>query len=1371
MKKPLLICLGILLILSATGLASPEKRDHSQRIVFEKYLWADGVNPKARYLDQLMVKFFDEDSVRLRDGQLTSLNGRSSLGYARDFLARHHEIEARVIISNKSEGQYEENLQKLEQQSGWDLVDLFSFCRFQLPEPAANPKALLADILNAPEVETAYYEPIPLDATCTDLGAVTPNFIPNQTYHDPAPLGTDLDYAQSAFGADLVDGMSGTWVGIFETGMQTTHEDFTQAVVRTSGTPGYSDHGTAVTGIVGGCDDNGVGVLGYLADETMNLYQRNSGSYPSVEDIYNFANGQLLPGEVTTNSWQYFSDPMPPGQTCPCNSGQNGCVTIEYNAALKAEIEAGVAAGINYFISAGNGCVNLDDATFGSTFRYSTDTGSNYVGAVKSTLPHDSSCYTNWGERVDLCAWGNGIYSTGYGYAFSGTGPDEYYDNDFGGTSGAGPIVAGCAGVLNNIYRNVNGGDNIWTSDMRSWLQIGGTEAGTFPGVDDPEMPNLFGITAPDLQPFQPGGWTDRVVPRNSDNASWSSAELPTNLLSDPDTSYLNSAIVNLSHFGAAVPARWYLYRDDVLSSGYIYSDGLGPWTGGYYCNHAWFVRGGRHTIRHECDPNNEVTEYFENNNRYVTQFVWDPRQLTAATPLTFGAPPDMYVTGQPGGYSNCDGYVLVAGFDGWWDLFAVVASSSADYDTRVYSETITSTNGFDDYETWSGYGGSTIDIVGKNKNWLGFSSTLASVINWSGSDDYKVEGVTASFAGIPGTGRINVGTFTISADQIMKAVEFYVDTLLPYNIEADVTSGNANLVISVFGPDDQYFALGDRNVTANAHGAGQDELISCWTPAQTGYHVAVFHKYDSNDYGQTATFTAYIGKSGFDLTHKLLPGWSHQLVVTQSLGAQPFVLPASLAGNVGTNYLHQGMVNQGCSASPFGLNTRFYLDGPSVFTTGSMTSWPAGADAWVYNQGPIAVFGGRHNIGDSIDVFQEGTEWREDNNRWDEQFVWTPFPLTNQTPTFTTTPAPCWANSESSVYFPAWNQDGWRFTGTYWSGVAVMPMCDFDQYLCAMYNPSIGSQNGFDTDLVHSFAGTLGSVNFVVENGNINGWGASFDVGVLGAWAWPSDSFSCNYRMYQCNRIQDLQVDALNGPFNLGVGRLINVFDVYLNEGVSKRFILDNLGAVDLGLAIFDADDAFGSRTDNGHYTNAGGVGADESVVFTPTTTGWHGVVVFKNDLTDLPSVDYRLIIGDRVPAAPQHLVLQVMNSQVSPILMRAHWDSVTTDMNGAPLNVDYYQLYYTLSTNPAAFPTGWVAFATTTQATVNFGVGIGVVNLRMVVVALDSDGMILAHSPLPDGNDITGTRLDENPVLFLPEDGPLPVIHVNERGFPSSQ
>ena len=101
----------------------------------------------------------------------------------------------------------------------------------------------------------------------------------------------------------------------------------------------------------------------------------------------------------------------------------------------------------------------------------------------------------------------------------------------------------------------------------------------------------------------------------------------------------------------------------------------------------------------------------------------------------------------------------------------------------------------------------------------------------------------------------------------------------------------------------------------------------------------------------------------------------------------------------------------------------------------------------------------------------------------------------------------------------------------------------------------------------------------------------------------------------------------------------------------------------------------------------------------------------------------------------------------------------------------MDYYQLYYTLSTNPAAFPTGWVAFATTTQATVNFGVGIGVVNLRMVVVALDSDGMILAHSPLPDGNDITGTRLDENPVLFLPEDGPLPVIHVNERGFPSSQ
>ncbi|MBL0061328.1 MAG: hypothetical protein IPP40_07540 [bacterium] len=88
--------------------------------------------------------------------------------------------------------------------------------------------------------------------------------------------------------------------------MQTGHEDIANPVVATLGTPDSdNDHGTAVTGVLGGCDANGVGVLGFLADQQMRLYQRNSGSYGSVADIYDLANGQLLAGELTNSSWGY----------------------------------------------------------------------------------------------------------------------------------------------------------------------------------------------------------------------------------------------------------------------------------------------------------------------------------------------------------------------------------------------------------------------------------------------------------------------------------------------------------------------------------------------------------------------------------------------------------------------------------------------------------------------------------------------------------------------------------------------------------------------------------------------------------------------------------------------------------------------------------------------------------------------------------------------------------------------------------------------------------------------------------------------------------------------------------------------------------
>lgn len=1350
MKKLMLFLLAM-----SVAAGALDARELKPRIVFEKYLFAEGVNPQARDLTQLMVKFFDEDMIRLRNGELTSIAGKNVLTYTKDFLARHPEIRVEVIITSQTEEEYAAMIRRNEEMSGWDLVDLFSFYNFRLLAPAADPKALLADILKAPEVEIAYYESISLPATCTDLGSVTPDYRAQQTYHDPAPLGVNLDYANAQFGLEVCDGVTSTETGVIETGgsnragFETDHEDFTTVInatpERTFDTTRF--HGTAVAGIVGACDENSVGVVGFTADHGLRWYDINS--LASHADVYNRANSQLLAGEYTTNSWGYFSDPMPPGQTCTCNPGQNGMVPPEYVPSVKAAIQNGVAGGIFYFLSAGNGCTNLDHSTYGTTFRWSTDTGSMYVGAVEPNATHNASCFTNFGERVTLNAWGDGIVTTGYGDLRTGMGRHEYYAGSFGGTSGAGPIVAGCAGVMNNVYRSINSGANIAPSTMRSWLDDRGTAPGTTPG-NIGMQPNLFGIMAPELNPDIRTGWYSYIVPRNTNDATGSAADLPATLNSNPSNTYWNSSIENTSYFATADPAYWRLYRDDVYI---VWAGGgtLAPQGRTFHTNTQGAVanvRGGRHTTRITCDPLFEVVEQDEDNNSYTRQFVWNPYNLTSGAAELFSRPPTRLVTDQPGTYYNCDGYKGQTSFGGWWDIMACMASTStADYDARVYSEAITSTNGFDDYEAWSGYVG-PVDFVGVNENVLGYGTQLfGSVINWDDENaSYIVEAQTSIGVGTPGVGRNLVATGSIATGEIFENYEFYVpvnaDSNMTYTIEVALTSGNADVAISVFGPDDGYFSASNRNFFRNSTGNGGDEILH-FVPGRSRWFGVVVHKYDHNSWNQSANFNLYIGKAQPDLTHTLRDGWSHKLAVRQELASEPIVLPPTLTGNASTNRFYGGYINQGGANTITGINNRFYLDGPSVLTSGPWVStYAPGQSAWL-RVGPVFVFGGRHNVGDSIDVNLSMPEWLENNNRHDEQFVWTPWALSNQSPVLTAQPGPNWRNSQSSVLFSPWNQDGYRFTGSSrWSGVAMAPTDPDDYYVMGLYSPSTGSENGFDVRHVPSFHGT-GLIGFVMENGSING-AASFDVGVTNNWAWPGTVSEGAYRVYQCNSIQDLVNNAVNGPFTMASNHPMHVFDMQMTSGVPVRFILDNLGANDIGLAIFDANDVYGSRSQNGTVINANGDGADETIDFTPTSTGRHGVVVFKHNSTDLGSNQYRLIVGQRTPAVPQRMVLQVMNSAVNPIQMRAHWDSVTVDNSGAPLNVDHYQLYYTFTTTNPPFPGGWTPYITTPLATANFNVINTVEYFLMVVIAVDNDGYVVGHSPLPDGSNVAGMRID---------------------------
>jgi hypothetical protein len=92
--------------------------------------------------------------------------------------------------------------------------------------------------------------------------------------------------------------------------------------------------------------------------------------------------------------------------------------------------------------------------------------GAIMVGAATSFTPHSRSDFSNFGSRIDCYGWGDGIETTGDGWTGNLT---NSYTSSFGGTSGASPIVAGSALIVQS-WLIKHGGQHYTPSMMRSVL-------------------------------------------------------------------------------------------------------------------------------------------------------------------------------------------------------------------------------------------------------------------------------------------------------------------------------------------------------------------------------------------------------------------------------------------------------------------------------------------------------------------------------------------------------------------------------------------------------------------------------------------------------------------------------------------------------------------------------------------------------------------------------------------------------------------------------------------------------------------------------------------------------------------------------------
>ena len=229
-------------------------------------------------------------------------------------------------------------------------------------------------------------------------------------------------------------------VAIVDTGVQIDHEDLVDNVHETFNhnyypdSPGIYDptrpHGTKVAGLVA-ARDNGFGVRGVAPRATIYSYNLNWSQSQGLSLIADALGRNASVTAVSNNSWggREEGDPYSPG--------------IVFETALEQGVKTGYGGkGVVYVWTAGNGARNGDNSNLDGL-------GNHYTGVtVCSITPSDRRAdYSERGANLWLCS----PSSSGYTHSpphLATTDMGHRYNLEFGGTSGAAPIVSGVVALI-----------------------------------------------------------------------------------------------------------------------------------------------------------------------------------------------------------------------------------------------------------------------------------------------------------------------------------------------------------------------------------------------------------------------------------------------------------------------------------------------------------------------------------------------------------------------------------------------------------------------------------------------------------------------------------------------------------------------------------------------------------------------------------------------------------------------------------------------------------------------------------------------------------------------------------------------------------
>jgi len=536
-------------------------------------------DPAKFNIQQVVVKFAEGSALRLR-GRGLAISPDAEAVETRDRLARAGVepamLRREVALFNRLVARHEGAVGRAAPQVAPELLaslrrvaertsktempdpNLFYFVHTQAARPEAAAE-FLRELRNLRIVEAAYFQPIPFNAQ--DIPPTTTiDVTPQQGYFGPTPAGVDVAIARRFAGGRG----EGVRIVDIEGGWQVEHEDLPPVSF------GYGvnlaafdgDHGTAVLGQIA-AQENGFGAngiapaaqIGWSSFTNLDPFVPWRTYFYSVGNALLSSGYFLRPGDIALIE-QHF--PNLAAGPCPnmCNCAQFGYVAVETIPYEHAAISLLTSAGVIVVEAAGNGQSPVTPAS-------PRDSGAIVVGASNNDLT--PACFTNFGPRVNVHAWGGGIGTLGYatmgvirrdaagnpvldgaGNPIVDTVPDpslrasgadsrQWYTRGFGGTSGASPIVVGSAALIQST-RAARGLDRLTPIQMRTLLVATGTPQapGTLGTVIGPQ-PNLaaaIGSFIPDAAVFvrqtpaptalAPGSsFTQTVTFQNSGGLPW----------------------------------------------------------------------------------------------------------------------------------------------------------------------------------------------------------------------------------------------------------------------------------------------------------------------------------------------------------------------------------------------------------------------------------------------------------------------------------------------------------------------------------------------------------------------------------------------------------------------------------------------------------------------------------------------------------------------------------------------------------------------------------------------------------------------------------------------------------------------------------